>query len=67
MSESNQAEKEAGMGLKWPVGINRKMTRVQKTLGESEAVSHTDIWGRSVPGRGNSKCKGLKPTCKALL
>lgn len=23
----------------------------------SEEVSHVDIWRKSVPGRGNSKCK----------
>ena len=29
----------------------------EQRCGGGEGVSHVDMWGKSIPGRGNSKCK----------
>lgn len=35
--------------------------------GRSEEASHMDRWGKNVPGKGNSKCKGLKLSILGVL
>ena len=38
-------------------GLPGKVTFEQRP-GESKGMSYMDIWGKNVPVRGNSKCKG---------
>lgn len=36
------------------------MTTFEQRPGGGEIVSHMDIWAKSIPDRGNRKCKGLE-------
>lgn len=37
-------------------GISEEVTSEQRPDGR-EGVGHADVWGKSIPGRGNNTCK----------
>jgi hypothetical protein len=53
-TEKNEARKGHG---EW-IGKGHGKPREKVTSAGAEGGSHVDLWGRNIPGRGQSRCKG---------